>query len=272
MDPKGVAYRECRDSAEHPNTLAIITALDHTGSMDQIPMDLVGGPGSPGKLSALMSTILTHGVQDPQVMFSAVGDHISDRAPLQVGQFEIETSLLDNSLTSIYIERGGGGGGHESYSLVWYFASRHTSIDCFEKRGKKGFLFTIGDEMTHPILEKERIQEIFGDGCQADLNSADLLAEAQRTYEVFHIQINHGYGSNHRLEEHWKDLLGERFLILDGHDAVCELIATTIAAFNGADVADVVKGFTPAIANSVTTALAKVTTDVQKPGEGLVQL
>ena len=34
---------------------------------------------------------------------------------------------------------------------------KKTSIDCFEKRGKKGYLFTIGDEQLPPTLTKAQI-------------------------------------------------------------------------------------------------------------------
>jgi hypothetical protein len=37
MNPKGLKVRECRDSADHPETLGILFALDVTGSMGNIP-------------------------------------------------------------------------------------------------------------------------------------------------------------------------------------------------------------------------------------------
>ena len=31
-----------------------------------------------------------------------------------------------------------------------YFMARHTSLDCHEKRGQRGYLFIIGDELRLP--------------------------------------------------------------------------------------------------------------------------
>ena len=41
-----------------------------------------------------------------------------------------------------------------------YFAAMHTKIDSFIKRGKKGYLFTIGDEPVPGDLTKEQIEII----------------------------------------------------------------------------------------------------------------
>ena len=129
MNPYGLSFRESRDSEAHPNSLAISVFLDVTGSMGRIPEQLIRH-----KLGSLMDTLTGHGVDSPQILFSAIGDHLSDSAPLQVGQFESGTQELSACLSSIFIERGGGGQNMESYLLAWLVGGRHTSIDCFEKR------------------------------------------------------------------------------------------------------------------------------------------
>lgn len=48
-------------------------------------------------------------IPDPQVLFSAIGDAHTDCAPLQIGQFESGLEM-DDWLTKIYLESGGGGG------------------------------------------------------------------------------------------------------------------------------------------------------------------
>lgn len=258
MDPNGLVFRESRDSDVHPNSIAIAVFLDVTGSMGQIPEMLIRH-----KLGSLMDTLLAHGVEDPQVMFSAIGDHVTDRAPLQIGQFESGTDELNDCLSKVYIEGGGGGQNMESYLLAWLIAGRHTSIDCFEKRGNKGFLFTIGDEKSWDSVDAARLKALMGYAQTDPITDDQVLAQAQRMYHVFHIHINEtGYKDNPDVIGYWKKLLGERALILDKHMAVAELIASTVAVINGANLDKVAAEFDDATANSVKNALMKVSTDV----------
>lgn len=270
MDPNGLVFRESRDSDAHPNSIAIAVFLDVTGSMGQIPEMLIRH-----KLGSLMDTLLAHGVEDPQVMFSAIGDHVTDRAPLQIGQFESGTDELNDCLSKVYIEGGGGGQNMESYLLAWLIAGRHTSIDCFEKRGNKGFLFTIGDEKSWDSVDAARLKALMGYAQTDPITDAQVLAQAQRMYHVFHIHINEtGYKDNPDVIGYWKKLLGERALILDKHMAVAELIASTVAVINGANLDKVAAEFDDATANSVKNALMKVSTDVIRAGgdSGVIKL
>jgi hypothetical protein len=75
MNPKGVRLRESRDSADHPQSLGIVFALDVTGSMGQIPKIM-----ATQQLPSFMKTLLECQVPDPQLLFMAVGDAISDNA------------------------------------------------------------------------------------------------------------------------------------------------------------------------------------------------
>lgn len=269
MSPKGVKFRESRDSSAHPNSLAVMVLLDETGSMGDIPDNLVRH-----KLGALMETLISHGVPDAHVLFGGIGDHYSDSSPLQVGQFEAGTEELNKWLTKIHLEGNGGGQGMESYSLAWLFASRHTSIDCFEKRGEKGFLFTIGDEGVHPKLEKDFLKELLGYDFGEDISADQLLSEAQRMYHVFHLQIHQtSTGRTPGIVEAWKKRLGERVIIVEDYNNVAEIIASTVAIVQGADIHNVVKGFDDNTAKQVTNALVRITSDVVvKQKEGVLKL
>ena len=260
MDPKGLKFREARDSANHPESLAIMIWLDVTGSMGTIPEIIIKE-----KLDKIMSTLITHGVKDAAVFFGAIGDHDYDSYPLQVGQFESGTDELIKCLSSVYIEKGGGGNSVESYCLGHFVAGRHTSIDCYEKRGQKGFLFTIGDEGNQRIFSAEDQIKIFGYEMAEDVTDKQMLESAQRMYNVFHIHCNETqYKNNTAVLNYWKNLLGERLIIMPDHKMVAEIIASTIAVMNGSNIDIVTSSFDSKTANVVKTALAKVDMGINK--------
>lgn len=238
MSPLGLTVRESRDSDEHPESVAVIVALDVTGSMGRVADSIARE-----KMGAIMPTIMNHGVPHPQVLFLGIGDQYSDSAPLQVGQYESSAELLDKWLTGIFLEGGGGSQSMESYPLAWLVAGRHVSIDCFEKRGQKGFLFTMGDEWLHEFIEPEKVEKILGYRPQEKLSASALLEEARRTHHVFHLHINDGsYRDREDIMTPWRKMLGEAFIVTDSDHCV-EVMATTIAVINGADVKKVAADF-----------------------------
>jgi hypothetical protein len=224
MSPNGVTLRESRDSKEHPNSVPIILALDVTGSMGSIPHFLVKEG-----LPEMMDKIIKSGVPDPQVLFLGIGDHECDEAPLQVGQFESSDELLDHWLTKLWIEGNGGGNDGESYHLAWMFAGRYTSTDHFEKRGKKGILFTVGDE---PVLKDlpSRVQKlIMGDGQYSNTTSAELLDKAKEKYNVFHLHLLQGHNGNRQsVKDGWKQLLGDNVIFVQRREEVAQIIADKV--------------------------------------------
>lgn len=224
MSPFGVKIRESRDSAEHPNSLAIVIALDLTGSMGSVPHFLVK-EGLPN----IVDTIIKGGEKDPQILFLGVGDHECDSASLQVGQFESSDELLDKWLTSVYLEGGGGGNAGESYLLAWYFAGYHTAIDCMEKRNRKGILFTIGDEPTLKQIPRNVLKHIMGDGQYEDFSASQLLTKALEKYDVYHLHIKEtGAGSIRSTVDGWKQLLGPRLIEIERHNDVANKIAEIV--------------------------------------------
>lgn len=235
LSPYGVV-RESRDSDVHPESNSIIVFFDVTGSMGGIPRVLQK------KLAKLMETFIKGNYIDhPQIMFGAVGDANTDRAPLQVGQFESGVEM-DEDLERIYLEGCGGGQVHETYELAMYFAARKTSIDCWEKRCKKGYLFTMGDELFYPLVDKCHVSKLIGDNLEVSIPTEDIVKELQEKYEYYHIIVTSGtHGSNSGVINGWKRLLGERALKLDDPDAVCELIASTIGVSEGLEKDNVMR-------------------------------
>lgn len=224
MNPKGISVRESRDSSDHPNSVPVVLALDVTGSMGSIPHFLVKDG-----LPAMMDKIISQGVPDPQVLFVGIGDHECDDAPLQVGQFESSDELLDKWLTDLYVEGGGGANGGESYLLAWFFASMYTETDHFTKRGKKGLLFTIGDEPTLSDLPARAQKAIMGDGQYADMSSAELLDKAREQFEVFHLHLLQGsVGNRQSVKDGWVQLLGDNVLFIQDRGQVAQVIADKV--------------------------------------------
>lgn len=235
LDPKKITFRESRDSGDNPTSNAVIIGLDVTGSMGRV-LDVMARKGLP----TLMKEIYDRKpVASPQVCCLAIGDAECDQAPLQVTQFESDIRIATD-LEKLWLEQGGGGNQYEGYALAWYFAALHTKIDCFEKRGKKGYLFTIGDEEPTPHLLKKNLVDIFGPGAQADLQMADLLTMASRQWEIFHLIVDEGSnGGSPAVDRKWKEVLGQRALHLADHTKLAEVIVSTIQVAEGSDHATV---------------------------------
>lgn len=235
LNPLGVKIRESRDSVDNPNSTPLIVGIDVTGSMGIIA-DTLARSG----LGTLFTGVLERKpISDPHVMFMAIGDANWDHAPLQVSQFEADKRIIEQ-LTQIYIEHGGGGNNFESYNLPWYFAAFHTIHDSMEKRGKRGYLFTVGDEEAPHDLTKDQIKKFIGDTPELDMSTKELLQLAQRTYDVFHIIIEEGdYASRHKQKviDSWTNLLGQHVIRLADHKKLSETIVSAIEVVEGADAA-----------------------------------
>lgn len=228
MNPHGVKVRESRDSDENPNSVGVIFALDVSGSMGDIPAKL-----ATETLPAFMKAMLDAGVTDPQVLFMGIGNAAEgcDRAPFQVGQFESTEKLMDQWLTWMYLE-GGGAGGNESYELAMYFAARHTVMDCMQKRKRRGYLFITGDEPPNPAVSRKQVQRLIGDDLQADIPIKEIIAEVQESFEPFYLIPDPKRGQN--VGRDWRDLLGDRVVVMDGPDDTSYVAAGLVSMLEGA--------------------------------------
>ena len=224
MNPKGVS-RESRDSADHPDSLGVVFALDVTGSMGDIPKKLANQT-----LPDFMGALLDAGVRDPQVCFMAVGHAGQDRAPLQVGQFESSEALIDQWLTRLYLE-GGGAGDHEAYELAMYFCARHISLDSVTKRGRRGLLFLTGDVAPNPAVSRVEVERVVGDVNAEDVPIRDMIDELQRTFEPFFLIAP---GAPRTIERAWRDLLGDRVVRLEHADDTAWVASGLVPLLEGA--------------------------------------
>ena len=248
FDPKNVVRESC-DSDDHPNSTPIILGLDVTGSMSGI-LNVMAE-----KLGLVMEEIYKRKpVSDPQILFSAIGDSVYDRFPLQVTQFESDIRIA-KQLTEVYFERGGGGNGFESYPLTWYFAANHTKTDNFEKRGEKGYIFTFGDDGYPDVLTKEEIKGIFGDDVNEDIPIKQVLSQVQKKYEVWHFCMEQG--GSYRLSDFdkWQDLLGERAVRVTDYKKIPELIVSILEISNGKTKEEVMKTWDRSTAMIIADAI-----------------
>jgi hypothetical protein len=231
LDPQGLRLRESRDNAEHPNSNAVIISLDVTGSMSAVVR------GIHQDLPRLLELLLGHKfLPDPQICFAAVGDATCDAVPLQVGQFESD-NRMDQNLENMILEGGGGGQDTESYELMLYVGARHTAMDCWEKRQRKGYLFMIGDEMAYSAVKRREVQRLLGPtaALQADIPLDQLIAEVREKFHVYYI-IPGGasHGDDPRILKFWQSRLGPQYVLqLEDPADTSESIALTIGATEG---------------------------------------
>lgn len=236
-DPKNIRVRESFDSEDHPVTTPIMIGLDVTGSMSDL-LDVTAK-----KLGEMVKDILERQpVDGPQIMFCAVGDSICDRSPLQATQFESDIRIA-SQLTDLWFERGGGGNNFESYPLVWYFAANKTKTDAWEKRKKKGVIFTLGDDGYPEKLTKQEIERVFGDKVSEDIDTRALLAQVSRKYDVFHLMVMDRRSEQVVKLPKWRKLLGERAISVTNVNAIPEIIVSLLENVAGRDTEDIINSW-----------------------------
>lgn len=268
-DPAKITVRESRDSADNPLSTPIILASDVTGSMGMIAEKIMRDG-----LNTLATEIYDRKpVSDPHIMIMAIGDAEYDRAPLQCTQFEADIRVAEQA-RELWLESGGGGNQGESYSAAHLFAALKTSADAMEKRGRKGYLFTIGDEPVLDGMRKAQIEQFLGIPAERDLSALEILSMAERNWEVFHIVLaKEGYARS-RLDQvlaTWKPLLPERTILLDDVNALAETVVSLIQVTEGARAADVASSWSGSTAVVVANALKGVAVQAGRTG-GLVRL
>ena len=225
LDPKNFTdgVREARDSDAHSASTPIVVLFDVTGSMGTVPRIVQK------RLCSLMGLCMRRGfIDDPAILVGGIGDATCDIAPVQIGQFE-SGNEIENDLSNLYLEGGGGGQQTESYELGLYFLARKTASDHLEKRGRKGYAFIIGDEMPYPRVSKREVRRVFGDRIPRDIPLQDIVDEASEKFEIYSILPNMtAYYEDARILNCWREMFGQNALRLPDPDGISELIASVI--------------------------------------------
>lgn len=241
FDPKMIKVRESVASVANPHPTPLIVGLDVTGSMGRVVEACRRGLGT-----LFEETIKRRPVSDPHVLAMAIGDMSCDRFPVQATQFEADPVTIGKQIEGLTLECGGGANNHESYLGPWYFGLMRTSCDAF-KEGRRGYIFTVGDEEPQMKLTADEIERWFGDQPRRDYTASELLAAVERDWHVFHLMIEEGdYMSRHRdrTMRSWSEVLGQRALLLSDHTKMAEVIISTIEVTEGRAAEDVAASWT----------------------------
>lgn len=254
-DPARIRLRESRDSADNPLSTPVIIGVDVTGSMGSLAEELIVR----GLNTTFTELLDRRPVTDPHVMAMAIGDATCDRAPLQVTQFEADIRIAQQ-LTGLWLEGGGGGNHGESYSLAHAFAAFKTSHDAWERRGQKGFLFTVGDEPNLDGVGRDALRRVLGVDAQTGLTAHDCAALASRTFELFHIIVDGSYAARHLAEVRrtWDPILPQRVIHLRDPGMLSEVIVSAIELATGRDADAVAGSWHGRTADVVAQAMASV--------------
>lgn len=257
--PSSITVRESRDSDINPESTPIILALDATGSMNAVLAAAIDGLGN-----LFVELYGRRPVTDPHVLGMMFDDiAIGCNPALQATQFESDIKIADQ-FRSLFATKNGGGNDSESYHLPLYFAATKTSCDAFIKRGRKGYIFTIGDEQVPPPLTPDHIRTVFGkdESVQSPLSYEDLLRMCEPNWHVFHIMVEEGSHMRHhatQVVDGWTKVLGQRAIPLAKIGDLTSVILATIEVVEGRDRDDVVKSFSGSTALTVAKATAGLT-------------
>jgi hypothetical protein len=255
-------YRECRDNDDNPISVPIAIFTDVTGSMDTTADHVLDS------LNKVIVAIRDKGVISyPALLFGAIGDASSDKAPIQVGEFESDDLKAEEHLSNIYREKNGGGNGWESYLMSLWFVANKIETDHWDKRGEKGFLFIIEDENLDKILPAHHLKQFIGVDVEEDILPETIIEKLLLRWHVVIIRPNasHYYNSA-SVHETWTKYFGsERVIKVESFTEVVPLIAGTISVLSGLDHDTVITNINNSglhISNSNSTALQKLSDTV----------
>lgn len=263
LDPQKFKIRESRHSAANPHSTPIVLGLDVTGSMGDIAVDI-----AKNGLGVLIKEIFDRKpVTDPHIAFAAIGDvHDYRDNDFQFSQFEADITILEQ-LQKIWISGGGGGNGSESYTLAWHLCAYHTVTDAYEKDGRKGFIFTFGDDGVPPSLTQDQLLKTYGRNDEIVCSNEELLEQVSKMYNVFHLMIERGTNRDDRVRKSWEAVLGERAIPLTDYKKLSEVIVSIMQVVAGADKDTVVQSWSGGTGLVVANALKNMpSTAVRKAG------
>ena len=166
-----------------------------------------------------------------EIMVMAIGDLAYDNSPIQMSQFESDIRIAEN-LDKIYFENGGGGNDYESYTAAWYMGLNHCKLDCW-KRGKKGLIITMGDELINPHLPLKQLNRVTGDTNQKDIETSSLYKEASEKFDIYHICVeSRSYPDQTEERKSFSKVIGDQHALVSNVKSISEKIINIVEDFS----------------------------------------
>jgi hypothetical protein len=181
-------------------------------------------------------------VSDPHIMCMGLGDATCDEAPLQVTQFEASVAPLVEQVSKIWLEGNGGGNGGESYPLAWMFTAAKTKCDAI-KKGRKGFLFTIGDEAPLTVITRAQAKKFADLDIQADMDARVLHDHLAKDWHIFHLITETPATQAQDAITKWRDIMGERAIVVQDIDKLAEVIVSLMQVLAGSKSEDIIQSW-----------------------------
>lgn len=209
LDPKRFKTKNLVSEVANP----IVFALDVTGSMgdwsriiyDKMPMFF-------GQI------MIQKYLSDPAISLCAIGDHLSDEAPLQVSEFA-KGSEIDSNLGEMFLEGGGGGTFYESYDLAAYFYSNFCDLN----NSVLPFFFITGDEAFYEKIQEKHVYKFLNKNVQGNFVIArDSWKELMKKFNVFLVKkIYEEEAIEAKIKKQWIETLGEERVLYITHPKAC---------------------------------------------------
>ena len=136
----------------------------------------------------------------------------------------------------------GGGNGGESYPLAWLFTAAKTKCDAI-KRGRKGFLFTIGDEAPHRVITREQAERFADISVEADVDARTLQETLSEDWHIFHLIVETASTRQQDAIKKWRELLGERAIVISDIEKLPEAIVSLMQVISGTSTEEVVSSW-----------------------------
>jgi hypothetical protein len=257
--------RESVDSDANPASTPVCIFADVTGSMGMTAEAVMR------RLDVVCEELYDRKpITDPHILTGAIGDAYTDSSPFQATQFEADIKIAEQT-QKLFLEGRGGGNGGESYALAWLFAALQTRTDSWDKRNKKGYIFTIGDEPIHMAgVTKSQAKRFLALDIERDYTAQECLEMAQRKWNVFHVVIETHTHYRAGIEKSFGSIMPDNLLWLEDVKILPELIVSTIQVTEGADKATVSASWSGDTSLVVANALKGITT--QNGNQAIVRL